>query len=235
MIKKEIDNHYNNRERKEFKRDEKFHVSESNKCARALFFEYKGYPREEIGKSTFRKFVVGNLIHRNIMRELLSLSSDDLHVISSEINIPPNDLITGRADVIVSLNNELHVVDIKSINDYAFKLLKDGSREPDEGYVKQLNLYMHFFGIKKGFLLFDNKNTQELLEVPVPYNEALALECIERFKRIKEMIDKNIMPKKPQFSEDDKWKCDYCAYKNECEKIEAGKTRTEEAGTGTQA
>ena len=232
MIKKEIDDHYANWERKDFKRDEKFHVSESNKCARALYFEFKGYPREEIGKSSFRKFAVGNVIHRNIMRELLSLSSDNLHVVSSEITIPNNPLIAGRADIIVSLGNELHVVDIKSINDYAFKLLKEGSREPDEGYVKQLNLYMHFFGIKKGFLLFDNKNTQELLEVPVPYNQELALQCIERFKRIKEMIEKNIMPEKPQFSDNEKWKCDYCAYKSECEKIGAGVGASAGAETG---
>lgn len=223
MLKKEIDNYYNNRERTDFKRDQKFHVSESNKCARAVYFEFKGYPREEISKGSFRKFVIGNLIHRNVMRELLSLSTDDIHVVSSEITIPKNDLITGRADIIVSIDNELHVVDIKSINDYAFKLLKDKAREPDEGYIKQLNLYMHFFGIKKGFLLFDNKNTQELLEVPLDYNEALALQCIERFKKIKEMIEKEIMPGIPEFSEDDKWKCDYCPYKGACEKVEEGK------------
>lgn len=59
-------------------------------------------------------------------------------------------------DGIIALNNKAYVVEIKSMNTFGFQKAKG-----HPSGEKQLKLYMYFEGIPHGFVLVDDKNTQD--------------------------------------------------------------------------
>jgi hypothetical protein len=73
------------------------------------------------------------------------------------------------------------VVDVKGANDTKFKEIK-GTNEPLEGHQWQLHPYMQAHGLNLGVLLYENKNTQEYIEVRVRRNMALVKELRLRYK-----------------------------------------------------
>lgn len=207
MIKELIDEFYSARQKDREKIA--FWVSDAGKCLRAIWFSMKNYPKKPTEPRFMRVFEHGNHTHMRIMNVLFSLGL----VQACEIEIPENEIIHGRADAIVVLENKPYVVEIKSINTAKFK--KD---EPDEDHVKQIQLYMYFFKIPRGILIYENKDTQELKEFPVEFNESIVNEILFSFNNLKEKIEKNIPPEIPKDLED--WRCEYCPYLENCEKIE---------------
>jgi hypothetical protein len=125
----------------------KFYITDAGKCPRSVFFKFKNAPREPIDARLMRIFERGENIHRSIFNILYRLR---LGVVT-EIPIPMSEIISGRADAILCLPTgqagigENYVLDIKSINSMLFRKLA----EPKEDNVFQVQLYMHFFNVKK--------------------------------------------------------------------------------------
>ena len=187
-----------------------FYITDAGKCPRALFFKFKNAPRKEIEANILRLFDHGDYIHQMIMRPLLSMR--EIHVVAAEVNIPPQELITGRADAIISDGKELYVLDIKSINSLHFNKLS----VPKEDNVNQIQLYLHYFKIKKGILLYVSKDNQELKEFIVEYDPQRAKRLLEGLNKVKEKIDKDIIPARlPDYPHN--WQCQYCQFREICE------------------
>ena len=203
MLKELIDKFYldshKNREQKHF------YITDAGKCSRAVFFKFKNVPRQEMGANILRMFDHGDYIHQLIMKALLGVS--DLHVVSSEINIPPQEIISGRADAILSDGKDLYVLDIKSMNSMIFR----GLECPKDENVNQIQLYLHYFKIPKGILLYVNKDTQELKEFLVDYNKDHAGSLIKNLENLKGQIDTDTIPCRiPSYPTD--WQCRYCQF-----------------------
>jgi CRISPR/Cas system-associated exonuclease Cas4 (RecB family) len=132
-------------------------------------------------------------------------------VVASEVKTPPKELISGRADAIISDGKDLHVVDIKSMNSMVFKKLDS----PKEENINQLQLYLHFFKVSKGILLYVNKDTQELKEFFINYDRAWAETLLKDLTDLKEKIDSDIIPDRLQ-SWPKNWQCTYCQFKEIC-------------------
>src|SRR3989339_429428 len=147
MLKELIDQFY--LDKHEDREQNHFYITDAGKCARAVFFKFKNMPREKMEARMLRLFDHGDYIQMQILNSLFSLGI----VRASEIRIPPQEIISGRADAIVTLDNELYVVDFKSMNSMIFK----GLKAPKEENVNQLQLYLHYFKIPKGMLLYVNK------------------------------------------------------------------------------
>jgi CRISPR/Cas system-associated exonuclease Cas4 (RecB family) len=207
MLKEFIDQFYLDRQKD--REQHHFYITDAGRCPRAVFFKFKNVPREEIEARVLRMFDHGDYIHQLIMKPLLSIR--EIRVVASEINIPPQELITGRADAIISDSKEQYVLDIKSMNGMIFNNLN----QPKEENVNQLQLYLHFFKIPKGILLYVNKDTQELKEFLVEYNPAIAQKLLKDLADLKIKIDSNIVPQKiPAWPEG--WQCKYCQFKEIC-------------------
>ncbi len=215
MLKELIDQFYLDRERGKTKEQIKFYITDAGKCHRAVFFKLKKAPKEEMEARILRLFEHGDYIHRLISTTLFSLGL----IRASEINIPPQDLISGRADAILSIGNDLYVLDIKSINSYIFKTLF----QPKEENLCQIQLYLHFFNIKKGVLLYVNKDTQELKEFFVDYNPDFADQLLKDLAALKTKVDKNIVPSRLLDFPENK-ECQFCQFKDICRLADAGET-----------
>ncbi|HEB01496.1 MAG TPA: Dna2/Cas4 domain-containing protein [Candidatus Portnoybacteria bacterium] len=187
-----------------------FYITDAGKCPRQVYFKFKKAPKKDLDAKTLRIFDHGNYTHLRIMGTLFSLGL----VQGSEITIPKQEIINGRADAIISLDNKPYVIEIKTASSYKF----DSLTQPESDHLGQIQLYLHFFNIKDGILIYENKNTQELKEFSIKYDQKLVEELLENFKKLKEKIDNNIIPEKPTGLEP--WRCNYCVYRKECNKVE---------------
>jgi len=198
-----------------------FYITDAGKCARALFFKFKNVPRKEIKANILRLFDHGDHIHQLIMKPLLSIR--EIHVVASEVKIPPQELISGRADAIISDGKDLYVLDIKSMNSMIFKNLDQAKEEN----IDQLQLYLHYFKIPKGILLYVNKDNQELKEFIINYDKKWATTLLSGLKKLKEDIDSNVIPDRlPDYPEN--WQCRYCQFKSVCVMANSGELKWDE-------
>jgi CRISPR/Cas system-associated exonuclease Cas4 (RecB family) len=205
MLKEIIDKFY--MDRQEDREQHHFYITDAGKCSRAIFFKFKNVPREKMEARVLRMFDHGDYMQMQILSTLLSLGV----VRASEVKIPPQELISGRADAIISLGNELYVVDFKSMNSMIFKNLTAAKEEN----INQLQLYLHFFKIPKGILLYVNKDTLELKEFVINYNPALARDLLKGLSVLKDKLDTNTIPQPlPDYPEN--WQCQYCQFKEIC-------------------
>src|SRR3989338_1179287 len=169
MLKELIDQFY--LENQKNKEQTRFYITDAGKCSRAVFFRFKNAPREPVQARIMRIFEHGENIHRNIFNILYRLRLG----VTTEIPIPSQEIISGRADAILCINNENYVLDIKSMNSMIFRNLA----QPKEENVYQIQLYMHYFDIKKGILLYIDKDQQEIKEFFVEYDEPLVKSLVE--------------------------------------------------------
>lgn len=100
-------------------------------------------------------------------------------------------------DGIIELNGVKYVVEIKSMSTNSFTTTKGHSSG-----AKQLKIYMYFEGIKNGFVLVEDKNTQDfkvLLVTNVDEDDkdiALVLERLENIQKYKNTFIKKRKPPK---------------------------------------
>jgi len=138
-------------------------------------------------------------------------------VVASEVDIPPQQIVRGRADAILSDKTQLYVLDIKSMNSMVFRSMA----EPKPENIDQLQLYLHFFKIPKGILLYVNKDNLDLKEYVVDYNEKRAGSLLAGLADLKEKIEANIVP--PRIIEYPAgWQCRFCNFKEVCDMADEG-------------
>lgn len=218
MLKELINQFYLDRQRD--REQHHFYITDAGRCPRNIFLKFKNAPREEMEARVLRMFDHGDHIHQLIMKPLLSIRG--IHVVTSEVNIPPQELISGRADAIISDGKKLYVLDIKSMNSMIF----DKLTEPKEENINQMQLYLHYFKIPRGILLYVNKNSLELKEFPVDYNRSRANTLLKSLNELKTKIDSNIIPDRiPDYP--DNWQCQYCQFKEICDMASAGEINWE--------
>jgi len=219
MLKELINQFYLDRQRD--RQRTHFYITDAGKCPRAIFYKFKKVPKAEMEARILRLFDHGDHIHQLIMKPLLSLKQ--IHVVASEVNIPPKELIGGRADAIISDGKQLYVVDIKSMNSMIFKNMVLAKEEN----IDQIQLYLHFFKISKGILLYVNKDNQKLKEFLFNYDAARAQRLLKGLTELKRKIDSNIIPARlADWSEN--WQCRYCQFAQVCQMTGEGNVNWEE-------
>lgn len=217
MLKELIDQFYLDNQKN--KDQTRFYITDAGKCPRAVFFKFKNAPHEPMDARIMRIFERGENMHRSIFNILYRLR---LGVVT-EIPIPSQEIISGRADAILCVGNENYVLDIKSINSMIFKRMT----APKEENVYQIQLYLHFFNIKKGILLYIDKDQQDMKEFFVDYDEQLCNSLLEKFQALKNQVDTNIVPARladyPR-----NWQCSYCQFKEVCKMANGDELNWEE-------
>ena len=206
MLKELIDKFYLDQQRD--RQQLHFYITDAGKCARQVFFKFKQAPREKMDARIMRIFDFGETLHRNIFNVLYRLRIG----VTTEVKIPAQELVSGRADAILTIDGENYVMDIKSINSMIFANMK----EPKIENVYQIQLYLHYFNIKKGILLYIDKDKQDIKEFIIDYDAELCNRLLNEFKVLKGKIDNDTIPVTlPDYP--DNWQCSYCPYREVCD------------------
>lgn len=216
MLKNLIDNFFIVDERDK-KPQEKIYITDVSKCPRQVFFSFKGFPKSKLDPRMSRIFAKGNKFHNDLFSLIYQIPS--IKVIATELHIPEQPYITGRADALVSVDNEYYIMDIKSMNSFIFKKMENAQPEN----IQQVQLYLHFFNIEKGILFYIDKDRQEIKEFIIQYDVLMVHFLLQGFKKLKDMIDMGEVP--PQLWDYPKgWQCAYCRYQEKC--VEVGQNKT---------
>ena len=89
----------------------------------------------------------------------------------SEFKVTSNDPpIFGFGDVIFNWLGKSILGEIKTVRDEVFAFRKQ-SMQPTDYHMAQLILYMKLMNMKNGAIIYENKNTHELLVIPVDMKE----------------------------------------------------------------
>jgi len=133
-----------------------------------------------------------------------------------------NPPIRGFADLILEVDGEEIVGEIKTIKAEGFDIRKDTSTGSDS-HVVQLLIYLKALGLNEGFFLYENKNSHEIAVIPIVMSEENKVYADYIFDWMKEVYaawqDKKEI-KRP-FKEND-YKCNYCPIKDSCWSAEDG-------------
>lgn len=138
-------------------------------------------------------------------------------LIAEEIKLTHNDPpIFGFVDVLVRWQGEAVVGEIKTAKQESFIFRKTTMRPP--GYhLVQLLIYMKVLGKDKGFFLYENKNTQELLVIPVYWteeNEKLIEKIFDWMRQTWKAFQEDQLPERP-FTKRSKH-CKECPFFEHC-------------------
>lgn len=173
--------------------------------------EIKGLYKQEYDARMQRIFDIGDAFHRQTVREFFEKGdSAGVRVIAAEVMIPEHLYISGRTDLILFHNalNEKIIVDIKSASDWTFNKVQDGDYSEIGHYIHQVQLYLHFFNINRGYLLFVSKNKAYVEEVEMIYDKALCEKLIKDIEYFMiEQVGKDLIP--PQ-CDGGQWGCEAC-------------------------
>lgn len=217
MLKELIDKFYLDQQKD--REQTHFYITDAGKCGRTIFFKFKNAPREKMDARILRIYERGEHLHRNIFNILYRLKIG----VTTEVSIPAKEIVSGRADAIICINNENYVLDIKSINSMVFKNLT----QPKEENIYQLQLYLHYFKIKKGILFYIDKDQQNIKEFVINYDQNLAKALLDNFAKLKTKVESNIIP--DRLSDYPlNWQCQYCQFKEVCAMTGQGEINWEE-------
>lgn len=155
--------------------------SESSFCFRGqlLSLFYKQGQGKDLPIELLRIFKEGNAIHekwQNMFMKAGLAIKNEARCYSEKYDL------YFTPDSIIKINGKIYIVEIKSMNTFSFK--KATSHPSGQ---KQCMLYMHLLGIPNGFVLGEDKNTQQFEIFPVEYSYEKVLPYIYRLNEIQEM------------------------------------------------
>lgn len=190
----------------------------------SLFYEMN--QGEQLPIKALKVFAQGNAMHEKWYK-LFKRAGIDV-AIERSLFLKKYDL-SFTIDALLNLFNEEIICDVKSQNSFAFK--KSKGHPSGE---KQVNFYLwalsKYTGVphRKGFVLVDSKDDQEIRIVPVKYNKEKVVPYVERLKVIqdmkKEFMESKELPKRKCANCDTK-RASQCNMRDACFNIGKGRIK----------
>jgi len=152
-------------------------------CARYWYLAFEGGDFQDYSKPfDVANMNNGTLSHGRIQEALLKsgiakgfidedyLEETGKEKLTTEFKIFHSDPpIFGYGDGLINWNEEEMVVEIKTSPSDGFEYRKNNNK-PKTGHLMQLLIYMKILKKQKGVLIYENKNTHELLLFPIEVN-----------------------------------------------------------------
>lgn len=197
----------------------KLRLSSMGKPDRQIWYDYKGYPKEELQPHTYLKFLIGDVWEA----VLLALAKAAGHTVEEEQATVELGGIVGHKDARI----DGVTVDVKSASTYSFKKFKDRSLKTQDpfGYMQQISSYWEADrqgekDNKAAFLAGDKQNGHITLMV---VNDLELHDAGKRVEHVKKMVEDTIPDRcfEPEpMGKSGNMKlainCSYCPFKQEC-------------------
>lgn len=121
-------------------------------------------------------------------------------LIADEVEVSMKDPpIRGYIDVIVRIGDDVVIGEIKTTSDDIWNA-KRTSMKPSAAHLLQILTYLKATGKKKGFLLYENRNTLQVLVIPIDFNETnekILEDAYDWFRRVYKAWEDQELPKRP--------------------------------------
>jgi CRISPR/Cas system-associated exonuclease Cas4 (RecB family) len=201
-------------------------------CARYWWIAFNGAEfTENIPAANIASMRSGTAAHERI--EKLVESTGLLKQNEREIkNIDPP--VRGFADLVLEVDDEEIIGEIKTIKDQYF-IQRKGEGHPSPSHLLQLLVYMKIEGADEGFVLYENKNDNELLCLPIEMNDRNKEYIDYVFSWMREVHEtyKNNIPPKRGYTKST-WTCKGCPVLDACNEREAGELKITNLKVGVE-
>jgi CRISPR/Cas system-associated exonuclease Cas4 (RecB family) len=183
-------------------------------CARYWYIAFEGTEFE----NTFDAIAIANMANGTAAHERIQKifeSTGTVKVIEQEI-IKEDPPVKGFADVILDWEGTEVVGEIKTTSDNAF-LFRQNSMKPSDNHRLQILIYMDVRGAEEGFLLYENKDNQQMLIIPVKMNDAnreFLDKCYDWMRETRKAWEDKDLPARP-FRKNNKI-CTDCPVRTTC-------------------
>ena len=187
------------------------------KCTRAIWLDWRWASPNNFDGRLLRLFETGHLAEERMIKELRAIGVEVLDVNPStgkQWNFTDiNGHFSGSCDGVIKVDGEWMLLECKTHNDKSFKELKEkGVINAKIAHVAQMMIYMHYLKLPKALYLAVNKNTDELYEEVLEYDQGATLPIIEMARSI---ITTETVPER--ISDNPTWyECKMCNHYNLC-------------------
>jgi CRISPR/Cas system-associated exonuclease Cas4 (RecB family) len=194
----------------------RYYPSEIGICLRKVWYSY--IDPKEINTRLLKIFSLGHMIHDYVVEVLKSEKNSHIELIKSEFPFKEkvdDFLISGRIDNLILIKSDQTklLIEVKSTADVRSVL------DASPHNVDQIQLYMHFIGIKDGVVLYVDKKDMNSKVFYIQYNEKHALKLLDKFRKLHMCLTKEIVPEpESRMNVHKKWMCRMCEYREVCYK-----------------
>lgn len=183
-----------------------FYASEVGYCPLRLFFSITFPARYDT--RVLQVFKVGDLVHEYIQSLLREKYGADVEVpIREEIIQEKSIEMHGRVDVLVD------------DTPYELKTTAVLPTAPREHHIAQLTAYLHLLGVRKGYVVYVEKNTINVAQYPVRYDSALWETIVRKVETVHDAVEEYQRGGDWARAFEDvapSWECRYCVHKQIC-------------------
>ena len=189
-----------------------FHPSQLYQCPRAQVYGYYDAPStREFNPQLQNIFNDGHFRHLRWQITLLEAG------ILTDVEVPvfdPVRRIEGSMDGVNS--NENWMFELKGTSQ--FKQIQQKGAMP--AHIKQIHAYLYASGIPEAIILYENKSSQEWLEISVQRDDSIIEEICDILDKLNNAIDTNTLPERYKDCEN-KTGATYnaCAYASICHRV----------------
>ncbi len=185
-----------------------------NPCSRAIWYAYKGHEKKPLTAKQIRTFEMGKILEEMIKEQvrLLGFPLND----GGQFTACYDDdvkIFQGNVDGMLEIDGRFVILEIKTANDANFQtFFKKGLRTWNPGYYSQVQAYMGMKGVKEAYIVVLNKNTAQLHDERVEFDDIFYHELKTKAKIISESEEPpERINKNPMF-----YICSMCQYKEVC-------------------
>lgn len=225
-LQEAIDESLAKKQQGKFKKSKGFGPSKNSECARFWVYSFRGafFPADFNGRVQ-RIFDNGHAVHDRIYKYLdnMGVLEQTEHPIFIEVESEKGVKfpIHGFVDAIIEWKGR-SIVEVKSISEVGF-MHRKLRRAPKDEHIKQVKIYLHIMDLDIGYVIYENKNTQELLVLTVEKDDEYIRKLFNKYGKFWQAYQDGILPKRPYKSKDSA-ACKYCPLRDPCwEDVEGDK------------
>lgn len=187
----------------------------SGRCPRYWFIAFEGAPFDDPKDPKSIANMKSGIAAHDRLGELFKRSK--LEVKHLEFPLEHNDPpIFGFVDVIIDRAGENVIGEIKTTSSESFTR-RQATMQPPEYHLIQILIYMYVLEAESGFFLYENKNTHDLLIMPVYMDESnkkLVEDTFAWMRKVRGIWEDKKLPVRP-FTRKSK-ECKDCPVANVC-------------------
>jgi CRISPR/Cas system-associated exonuclease Cas4 (RecB family) len=205
-----VDQELQKRNTPSFKKMEYFRPSQTNQCSRFWYYMFDGVEvTPKFSSKTYRIFDNGHAVHDRLykyFRECGILVAEEIPVSWDD---PP---IQGTADGIIDLHGH-RLIELKSISAEGFAY-RQMAKKPTDDHFRQAQIYMKCLNLDTGFVIYENKNNQQILPVFIERDDSFLDKLFKKYKKIYGNYVKGEIPEHPYRISSKN--CSSCDLKDHC-------------------
>lgn len=207
-----MDNYIMSNVKPRYRKSTGFSPSDDNPCIRYWWYKFTGieFPVNHDAR-TQRIFDVGNDVEARLLNYFEGMGV----LIGTQVPVPQREglpPVSGFIDAIIEWDGPV-IVEIKSIKHEGF-LMRKNYKKPVGKHYRQIQWYMHYYGVDRGIVIYECKNTQELLVFKIKRDDDFCEKQMKKYAKIYNKATQKEKPNRPYKKSSSA--CQYCNLATVC-------------------